>query len=167
MRGLAVVLGLSVFLLVEAACCLLGVGKPDLGDDPFVGFSKLQPLFVHDPETDQYRIPPARLGFFGEESFSATKPSRTFRIFCLGGSTVQGRPFAKQTSFTTWLELALRQADPDRNWEVVHCGGVSYASYRLVPILQECLRYGPDLFIVCTATSFQTAKMLRKEMARA
>ncbi|MFO7904970.1 MAG: GDSL-type esterase/lipase family protein [Planctomycetota bacterium] len=118
--------------------------------DPFVGFSDQQPLFVHDAEAGEYRIAPARLEFFVEDSFPSPKPPGTYRIFCLGGSTVQGRPFAKETSFTTWLELALREADPSRRWEVVNCGGISYASYRLVPILQECLDYEPDLVIVCT-----------------
>ncbi|MCA9065547.1 MAG: hypothetical protein KDA96_20910, partial [Planctomycetaceae bacterium] len=71
-------------------------------------------------------------------------------IFVLGGSTVQGRPWSIPTSFTTFLQQALSAADPERSWEVVNCGGISYASYRLVPIMTECLSYEPDLFIVCT-----------------
>jgi lysophospholipase L1-like esterase len=31
----------------------------------------------------------------------------------------------------------------------VHCGGLSYASYRLLPILNECLRHQPDLIVIC------------------
>ena len=31
------------------------------------------------------------------------------------------------------LELSLRAARPEREWDVINCGGVSYASYRLVP----------------------------------
>ncbi|MFG0335604.1 MAG: hypothetical protein ACF8TS_19775, partial [Maioricimonas sp. JB049] len=54
------------------------------------------------------------------------------------------------TSYGTWLQLALQQANRSRNWEVINCGGISYASSRLVPILQECLGYGPDLIILCT-----------------
>src|SRR5690606_14658222 len=49
-----------------------------------------------------------------------------------------------------WLELGLKAADPSRDWDVVNCGGVSYASYRLVPILEEVLGYDPDLLVVCT-----------------
>ena len=91
-----------------------------------------------------------RQAFFCPESFPAEKPEGGFRAFCFGGSTVQGRPYAIETSFTTWLELNLRAADPDRHWQVVNCGGVSYASYRLLPILQEALDYEPDLFIIYT-----------------
>ena len=63
---------------------------------------------------------------------------------------MQGRPFAIETSFTTWLELSLPAADPSRHWEVINCGGISYASYRLVPILREVLGYDPDLVVLYT-----------------
>lgn len=150
MRTAAVLFGLSLFVMAEGICWLFGWGEPNMQEDPFVGFNSLQPLFVLDQEKDQYHIAPARLKFFVEDSFPAKNRPGTYRIFCLGGSTVQGRPFAKETSFTTWLQLALTCADPSRKWEVVNCGGVSYASYRLVPVMLECMQYQPDLFIVCT-----------------
>lgn len=149
-RIAAIWLGLSVIVGAELTCRLFGWGRPTDYDDPFVGFSRIHPLFVLDDEDGVYRIPMSRLGFFAPESFPAEKQPGTFRVFCLGGSTVQGRPYSKESSFTTWLELSLEAAEPQRNWEVVNCGGISYASYRLVPILQECLNYQPDLFIICT-----------------
>jgi len=150
LRGLSILCGLSLFVVVELVCCFLGVGESRLEDDPFVGFSNLQPLFEKSSDGGQFVTAKSRLKFFRPEEFAASKPAGTTRIFCLGGSTVQGRPFAKETSFTTWLELALQQAEPDQKWEVINCGGISYASYRLVPILQECLGYQPDAFIICT-----------------
>ena len=122
---------------------------PDQGD-AFVGFSEVRPLFVLDPSGDRFEIPASRQAIFQPDSFAAKKKPGEFRIFCLGGSTVQGRPYSIETSFTTWLELSLAAADPSRNWEVINCGGVSYASYRLVPIMKEVLSYEPDLFIVYT-----------------
>lgn len=150
LRGLSILCGLSLFVFLELACWLLGVGENRLEDDPFVGFSNLQPLFEKDSSGDRFVTAKSRLKFFRPEEFASSKPIGTRRIFCLGGSTVQGRPFANETSFTTWLELALEQADPAQTWEVINCGGISYASYRLVPILQECLGYQPDAFIICT-----------------
>lgn len=146
----AVLVGLSLFLVIEIACRLTGIGKPRELDDPFVGFSELQPLFELNESGDRYEIPTARRKFFNEDSFAARKSPESFRFFCLGGSTVQGRPFQKETSFTTFLELGLRATDSSRDWEVINCGGISYASYRLVPILEECLKYEPDLIILCT-----------------
>jgi lysophospholipase L1-like esterase len=149
-RAGAVLAGLSLFVLVEVACRVFDLGHPQPIDDPFVGFSELQPLFELNKTEARYEIPKPRLKFFVEESFPERKPPGTFRIFCLGGSTVQGRPFSKETSFTTFLEIGLGEADPSRDWEVINCGGISYASYRLVPMLEECLNYEPDLFIICT-----------------
>lgn len=149
-RLAAVLLGLSVFVAAEGLCSLFDLGRPTGDDDPFVGFSEIHPLFVLDDAESEYAIAPSRKKFFAPESFAAKKPAGTFRIFCLGGSTVQGRPYAPKTSFTSWLELSLNAVATDRHWETVNCGGISYASYRLVPILKECLTYEPDLFILCT-----------------
>jgi lysophospholipase L1-like esterase len=149
-RLAAVMLGLAPLVLAETVFVILDLGRPTYGDDPFLGFSAVHPLFVLDDEGARYRIPPSRLDFFRPESFAAKKGADEFRIFCLGGSTVQGRPYSIETSFTTWLEMNLQAADPSRRWEVVNCGGVSYASYRLVPILEEVLGYQPDLIILYT-----------------
>jgi len=149
-RFVAVLLGLSVFAVVEMLCVLFEWGKPTDYPDPYVGFSDGHPLFVRDERGEQFVIPESRLGFFKPESFPVRKEPDAFRIFCFGGSTVQGRPYSTPTSFPTWLQLSLQAGDSRRTWEVVNCGGVSYASYRLAPIVKECLRYEPDLFIICT-----------------
>ena len=155
LRGLvfrlaAVTIGLVPFVAAEAVFALLDWGSPTYREDPFVGFLAVHPLFVLNQEGTRYEVAPSRLAYFRPDSFARRKGPNEFRIFCLGGSTVQGRPFAIETSFTTWLELGLEAADPGRRWEVVNCGGVSYASYRLVPILEEVLGYEPDLVILYT-----------------
>jgi lysophospholipase L1-like esterase len=143
-------LGLAPFVLAEITFALLDWGRPERSEDPFVGFRSVRPLFVLDESGTRREIAPGRLAFFCPDGFAAGKGPREYRIFCLGGSTVQGRPFAIETSFTTWLELSLEAANPNRRWEVVNCGGVSYASYRLVPILEEVLDYEPDLILLYT-----------------
>lgn len=154
-RGGAILFGLSLLAVIEIVCRVAGVGElaledPALADDPFVGFHEIRPLFERNESGDRFEIPAARLKFFAPESFPAVKEPGTFRIFVLGGSTVQGRPFSIETSFTTWLENGLNTTAPERSWEVVNCGGISYASYRLVPVLDECLGYDPDLIVLCT-----------------
>jgi lysophospholipase L1-like esterase len=149
-RLAAIAFGLALVAALELALRALGWGGVDYRHDPYAGIRSVQPLFVADATGDYYRIARSRRKFFRPEQFKAEKPDDEFRIFCLGGSTVQGRPFAIETSFTTWLEIDLEAADPSRAWNVINCGGISYASYRLVPILQEILNYQPDLVIVCT-----------------
>lgn len=153
-RFFAILLGLAALPLAELVCWLGGWGEPSKFDDPFMGFSQVLPLFEKNADGSKFRIAPSRYRFFAPDSFPVQKPAGTRRVFCLGGSTVQGRPYTPETSFTTFLELGLnaaeRNADRDQSWEVVNCGGISYASYRLLPIMQECLAYEPDLFILCT-----------------
>ena len=143
-------MGLLPLLASETVLRCCGIGRVSDAEDPYVGFVNVRPLFRPNKESGHYEIAPERQTFFRPDSFPMEKRANEFRIFCLGGSTVQGRPYAIETSFTTWLELNLRTADPRYQWEVVNCGGVSYASYRLVPILRELLDYKPDLFIICT-----------------
>ena len=149
-RFLAVAFGTGVLVLAEALCRWANVDSRDPAVDPFVGFSRVEPLFALNPKTQRYEIRQNRLRFFVADSFARAKQENTKRIFCLGGSTVQGRPYARETSFPTALQMGLEYAAPDLQWEIVNCGGVSYASYRLVPILKECLEHDPDLIIVCT-----------------
>ncbi len=148
-RLATVLLGLSLFGAFELFCVAADWGRAEVGDDPFVGFTSLRPLFELTPDRRWYHTSPDRRGFFKEDSFAAIKPPTEFRIFVFGGSTVQGNPFSIETSFPTYLQISLCKADPGHQWKVVNCGGVSYASYRLLPIMQECLSYEPDLFIFC------------------
>ncbi len=97
-----------------------------------------------------WEIPRERFNFFQPDSFLAKKPSGVRRIFVLGGSTVQGRPYSIETSFATWLRLRLEAASPETDFEVVNCGGVSYASYRVAKILDEVLDHQPDAIVVYT-----------------
>lgn len=149
-RGAAILLGLSLLVVLELALRLCGVQPLPDTQDPYVSFSSDATLFNKDPSGTSYQTAPERIDFFRPQSFPVHKSADTFRVFVLGGSTVQGRPYAVETSFTTWLKINLQAAQPERNFEVINCGGVSYASYRLVPILREMLQYQPDLFIVYT-----------------
>ncbi|MDP7276316.1 MAG: SGNH/GDSL hydrolase family protein, partial [Planctomycetaceae bacterium] len=149
-RAIAVGVGVLPLIAVELVLSILGLGEPGTAADPLAGFSGVHRLFERDSGTDEYRTSPSRGLFFGEQRFAVSKPDDGFRMFCLGGSTVRGRPFTTETSFTRWLELELAGRIPGRTFESVNCGGLSYASYRLLPILQEVLTYDPDLVVVAT-----------------
>lgn len=149
-RCMAVLLGLSVFAALEGICRLAGWGDELPAADPFAEFTSVRPLFTLSPGGRQFEVAENRRLYFAAESFPAIKTSRQRRVFVFGGSTVQGRPFSIPTAFTTFMEIGLKQADPSADWKVINCGGVSYASYRLLPVMQECLQYQPDLYVVCT-----------------
>lgn len=149
---------LMAMLLACLPVVLLELGLRGMDDsatqaidyDPYVGLNQLRPLFVFNEDSDRWEIPPERYNFFRPESFSAKKPSGTRRVFVLGGSTVQGRPYATETAFSTWLRLWLESAESDFEYEVINCGGTSYASYRVAKILDEVLEYEPDAIVLYT-----------------
>lgn len=147
-RFVAIVIGLAPLVAFEGLCVLLDWGRPGLHDDPFVGFHGTQPLFVLNDDNTQYEIPKSRQTYFRPQAFPAAKPKNTYRVFCVGESTTQGSPFAVETAYSTWLRLGLAAAEPKRTWEVINCGGISYASYRLAPIVEEVLAYQPDLVVL-------------------
>lgn len=149
-RVLAIALGLLPFAVLEAGLRAFDLPRQPVIEDPWVDLHQLRPLFVPTADGSRREIPTSRFDYFRPASFATPKPAGEFRIFALGGSTVQGRPYATETSFTSWLELSLQAAAPKRSWSVINCGGVSYASYRVAAILDEVLAYEPDLVILYT-----------------
>lgn len=146
----AVVAALLPLVLIELTLAGLGVRPITATRDPFAGFSSHLPLFVPGETSNAQRrvTAPNKLRFFNEQSFAHPKPPGTFRIFCMGGSTTYGHPYRDPVSFPGWLREILRAAAPGQAWEVINCGGISYASYREAALMEELAQYQPDLFIV-------------------
>ena len=139
------------FVGSEILLALIGVRPVQFERDPYVGFSSSIPLFVKDPganDPDGLVTAKNKQRFFNTQRFSARKPKDTCRIFCMGGSTTYGHPYEDPTSFCGWLRATLPRVEPSRRWELINCGGISYASYREALLMEELIQYQPDLFIV-------------------
>ena len=149
-RLLAVLIGLGAVVLLEGLLVLCDVASPGRVVDPLAGFSRVEPLFELDRDAGVFRTARSRSLYFGDQVFPDDKSPKQFRIFCLGGSTVRGRPYRTETSFLKWLELELAESLPEREVVTVNCGGLSYASFRLKPILAEVFDHAPDLVILAT-----------------
>ena len=149
-RIAAICAGILPFILLELTLIGLDAGNPQSHVDPFVGFSKIHPLFELQDDGETYQTVKSREINFGRQSFKAKKSKGEFRAFCLGGSTVRGRPYQVDTAFAKWAELELQIRDQRTVYEFINCGGLSYASYRLLPILDEVLEYDPDLIVIAT-----------------
>lgn len=149
-RNLAfgIVVCVVFFALVEGVLRIAGVPARDFSEDPFVGFSGIQPLYV--VKDGVASTAPSKLRYFNEASFKVQKPAGTVRVFCFGGSTTYGHPFDGRTAFSRWLQDLLKASCPDHDFEVINAGGISYASYRIVPLIKETLHYQPDLMIIYT-----------------
>jgi tetratricopeptide (TPR) repeat protein len=140
-------------LVLEIVLAMFGV-RPELDEtDPSVGFASQTPLFVEQRSPDGRVLMVTarnRLDFFNPQQFPKDKPAGTFRIFSLGGSTTYGHPYSDPTSFTGWLRALLPAMAPDRSWELVNAGGISYGSERVVRLMPELIRYQPNLFVIYT-----------------
>jgi tetratricopeptide (TPR) repeat protein len=121
-------------------------------EDPYVGFAPQLPVFVpRDVDgTPQMVTADNKQRWFNPQQFAASKPEGVYRIVALGGSTTYGRPYDDATSFSGWLRELLHELAPEKTWEVINAGGISYASYRVVHVMEEMKQYQPDLFLVYT-----------------
>src|SRR5689334_21763616 len=147
---IALVISLGV---LEGVLALAGVRPKLYEKDPYVGFSARVPLFVEERGPDgQELMVTARnkLDFFNPQRFPKHKEAGVYRIFSMGGSTTYGHPYSDPTSFNGWLREYLRATAPDRKWEAINAGGISYGSYRVAQLMEEIIQYQPDLFIIYT-----------------
>ncbi len=76
------------------------------------------------------------------------KPANEYRIFVLGGSSVQGYPYAYNIAFPAQLEILLSKRFPEKSFVVVNCGVTALNSFALVDFTAELMDYSPDLIIV-------------------
>ncbi|MHB8524119.1 MAG: tetratricopeptide repeat protein [Limisphaerales bacterium] len=136
---------------LEGVLALLGIRPASYEKDPYVGFSSYLPLFVEKtgPHGEELMATANnKLRLFNAQEFPKRKAPGVCRIFSVGESTTYGAPFVDPTSYTGWLRQFLKALAPDRRWEVINAGGTSYASYRVARLMEELIRYQPDLFVI-------------------
>lgn len=132
--------------MLEGGLWVFGYESPVA--DPYESFVFRAPLFIEsgDKMTTDY----TRRLFFHTQEFARQKPPGTKRVFVFGGSTTFGHmlPDPWNDSYVHQLGVLLERDLPSVKIEMINCGGKSYASYRLVDLVEECMQYQPDLVIV-------------------
>jgi Flp pilus assembly protein TadD len=119
---------LSLFTQETVRGQVYWVMNPTIGARYFSGSA-----FALSPSTEYFRVP---------------KPAGTFRIFCLGGSTVVGYPYWHNASFSSFLRERLRRIFPGRDIDVINLGMTAINSYTVLDFVRELPTYDPDLIIV-------------------
>ncbi len=119
---------LSLFVKEEIDGTSYWVMNPDLKSRYFArtGFSP-------NMSTDYFRIP---------------KPTGTFRIICLGGSTTIGFPYGQSGSFAAFLRERLRTIFPGRTTEVINLGMTATNSFTVNDLVRDLEAAEPDLLVV-------------------
>jgi tetratricopeptide (TPR) repeat protein len=82
------------------------------------------------------------------DRFTRVKPDNEFRIFVLGGSSVQGYPYPYNVAFPALLEIILNNMLAGKTCTVMNCGVTALNSYALIEFTDELLDYDPDLLVV-------------------
>ena len=81
--------------------------------------------------------------------FPLVRPRGGLRVFVLGGSAAAGWPYhVGDTNISALLERKLRMLYPGRPIEVINAAAGTYASHRVKLILEEILRYNPDVIFL-------------------
>ena len=80
--------------------------------------------------------------------FEQPKPRGVFRIFCLGGSAVNGASLGNPGAFPRWLEVMLSAVDLSTDYEVINSGQPGFPSAEVLALEKQVLEAGPDLLMV-------------------
>jgi lysophospholipase L1-like esterase len=90
---------------------------------------------------------PTRPGYAEETNFLMPKPAGTVRIFIVGESAAKGYPQPRNLSMQSFLQEMLADAWPGKTVEVISLGTTAVASFPLVYLVEDAIRYEPDLMV--------------------
>ena len=129
-----------IFIFIEVGFKLANIPPDTL-------FVKQDSLYTLNPEyTKRYGISG---GIVPYQHFKTFKDIHTYRIFCLGSSTVLGFPYTANVSFPALLGHRLTSLQPGQNFEVINCGITGATGASMLTLTREITsNYQPDLIIV-------------------
>ncbi len=117
-------------------------------------------VFMPDRGKRFYATNPRKSGIFVEQSFAVNKAKHAYRIFILGGSSIN---YLKHFDA---LKDKLETARPDKVFEIINAGGLSYGTNRLLLVFQEILEYQPDLIILYSGHNEFEEECLKTEFKK-
>ena len=149
LRLLAVALGLFPFAIAEGMARWAGYGgyPPTLLELQTVEDKTY--VASYQPGIDTFfRRNLTRTGGMNEQVFTTPPDPDIVRIFCVGGSAMQGYPQPRSLVASSFFQAMLEDLWPDRKVEVLNLGVTAIASFPVACILEEALGYDPDLVII-------------------
>jgi len=146
--------------LLEGTARIAEIWRPPWQVDYGWGFNPDSRLFVSDANTPGLMVTAEGKQVetvFQRQWFPRQKPREHFRVFFVGGSSIN---YAKDDISALGLQLSLKFLGR-RVFEFINAGGCGYGSHRLTPIVAELLEYQPDLIIFYEAhNEFEEAEQL-------
>lgn len=148
-RLIALLFGVFLLVLAELTLRLFNVAPPERPlSEVFAGHG---PLFLQNGKT--LSTNPDKKKYFVYQTFPKDKKRGTLRVFVAGGSAAMGFPLQEIYGPDRLISTALDAVETGREHEVINAGGFGYASYRLVPVVEELLRYSPDAIVLMTGNN--------------
>ena len=80
--------------------------------------------------------------------FRKEKLPQTFRVMCLGSSTMFGTPYDMNANIPGILRRQLRHRYPKTEWEVMNCGASAINSNVVRDLAPDLLAFRPDLVLI-------------------
>ncbi len=96
---------------------------------------------------------PDRPGYAEQTNFLMPKPPGTVRIFLFGESAAKGYPQPRNLSMAAFLQAMLSEIWPECRVEIIDMGTTAVASFPITYMVQDALRFDPDLFIFYTGNN--------------
>ena len=87
---------------------------------------------------------------FKTSLFRKQKLRNTFRIFCLGESSMFGTPYQMTCNIPGIVRKQLRHLYPEKEIEVVNWGASAINTNVIADLAKDLVRYQPDLILVYT-----------------
>ena len=108
-------------------------GEKRILSNPYFAWRFLGPGFAATKGT-HFALPPQ-------------KPEGTYRVFVLGASAAQGFP-APDFGLARMLDAMLQRHCPGADLEVINAASPAINSHVVLPIIRDCIRLQPDLFVI-------------------
>lgn len=137
---------LAMLLAIEAGLRVAGIPARSGGSGGDATLLDILPMFqpAEGPDGVPMMVRHDQKGV----AFRREKPANGFRVFVLGDSSAIGFPFGPEFAFPRFLQERLAAAMPERTVEVVNCGLNAVASWHGREILDDIVRYQPDVILV-------------------
>ena len=145
-RAVAAIIFPLIFLAaIELTLRLVGFGFPASAIQTFKSDGTKK--YCENAKFAWQFFPPNIAREFEPFIFDAAKKTDTYRIFIAGASAAQGVPDSAY-SFARILNVMLRKRYPQVNFEVINTTMTAINSHVVLPIVKDCAKHDPDLFIV-------------------
>ncbi len=144
-----VTVNIAILVILELGLRLAGFSPPSRRSDPFRGFFGNYRVYGTEQPSGlgtYYRTNPNKLHTFQLEYFTARKKEGAVRVFCLGGSTVNGGVYRE--TYVRALKLLAAGDEWGRRLEIVNAGGNGYDSAQIIHLSRELARYRPEALII-------------------